>query len=81
MNEAPLLSRNATGAPISSGWPTRPIGELASNPSRAVAMPRAGASIGVSMYPGHTALTRTPCRPRWSAMERTAPSRPALEAQ
>jgi hypothetical protein len=41
----------------------------------------ADSNIAVSVGPGHTALTRTPWRPRLAARDRTNPSSPALAAQ
>src|SRR5690606_13660324 len=58
MNEASSEHRNATAAATSSGVPSRPSGVLSRRPSRC-SSDRA-AVMSVVMYPGATALTRTP---------------------
>ena len=69
MYEASAESRNAITEATSSGGAARPIGMAAARARstaprsmpRAAAMPsRTTAFIGVSITPGHTALTRTP---------------------
>ena len=60
MNEASSERRKRMGRAISSGDETRPSGVRFSSWSRKPGSSKAGASIGVSTAPGHTALTRKP---------------------
>src|ERR671919_2944423 len=58
MNDASSEARKTTAYETSIGWPARPSGVIAMSCSR-MSAPSASV-IGVSIHPGHTALTRMP---------------------
>ena len=84
MKDASSEARNAYTAATSDDRPRRPSGMLPlayasanSCPPRSALM---AAFSGVSMYPGHRALTRMPCGPSSTAMVLVSSSTPPLDA-
>src|ERR1044071_10329046 len=86
---AGAVTQNHTAAATSAGAIRRPIGCLRSRVWRALSSVRpvtaalratVASVMGVSTYPGHTALTVTPVLASSAAADRTRPSTPCLLA-
>src|SRR3954467_336770 len=86
---APLPTQSAMTSATSAGVTRRPIGwrfdsaaraSSADRPVRALMAATVSSVIGVSTYPGQTALTVTPLRATSTAADRTRPSTPCLLA-
>src|SRR6202047_875969 len=84
-NFAASLARKATTAAMSEGVPRRPRGTNAISSRRAshgcAADANSAFNIGVSIGPGHTALTRIPCPASSTASARLQASTAPLLAQ
>ncbi len=81
MNDESSLARNATAAASSSGSANRPIGTCTSRrAARSGSLANSSCSSGVFTGPGHSALTRIPCRANWTPSSRDIASTPPLDA-
>ena len=74
-------ARNAAAAAISVASPKRPMGMCTSRrAARSGSLANNSCSNGVFTGPGHSALTRTPCRANWTPSSRDMASTPPLDA-
>src|SRR5215472_10308449 len=80
MYEAASLARNTAGPAISSGWPQRCMGTLATVAGPALSSPHRLRFSSVAVQPGQSALTRTPCPAHSTASDLVSDTTAALAA-